>query len=171
MQNIRPYLALLLLAGCSEAPLPPSGMASPSPAASPAASASPTAAPTPTPTPTPPNTDVDTTLPSGVGYRILVKAPEGARVCKNGDTVSMDYTGWLVNGTQFDSSIGKKPYSFKLGTGAVIQGWHLGIAGMALGETRKLVLPPDVAYGKAGSPPRIPADATLIFQVKLVAVQ
>jgi FKBP-type peptidyl-prolyl cis-trans isomerase len=169
MMNLRPFLALLLLAGCTPAAGTSAPTASPSPvAASP--TPPPTATPTPTPSATPLTTDVQQTTRAGVGYSILVPAPAGAAVCKFGDTVSMEYTGWLTNGTKFDSSVGKDPYVFKLGAGRVIQGWDLGIPGMAVGEVRKLVLPPDLAYGSQGQG-AIPPDATLIFQVKLVAIQ
>jgi FKBP-type peptidyl-prolyl cis-trans isomerase len=120
--------------------------------------------------PTPVNTSVDQTTRAGVGYSILVPAPAGAAVCKFGDTVAMEYTGWLVDGTKFDSSVGKPPYVFKIGAGRVIQGWDLGIPGMGVGEVRKLVLPPDLAYGSSGQG-SIPPDATLVFQVKLIAIQ
>jgi FKBP-type peptidyl-prolyl cis-trans isomerase len=112
---------------------------------------------------------VQQTTRAGVGYTILTPAPAGAAVCKFGDTVDMEYTGWLTTGKQFDSSVGKAPFRFKIGAGRVIQGWDLGVPGMAVGEVRKLVLPPDLAYGSQGNG-AIPPDATLIFQVKLVAI-
>ncbi|HEX4591334.1 MAG TPA: FKBP-type peptidyl-prolyl cis-trans isomerase [Gemmataceae bacterium] len=89
---------------------------------------------------------------------------------KPGDNVQVHYTGWLKNGTKFDSSVGKKPLSFRLGTGRVIAGWHEGIEGMKEGGKRKLIIPPDLAYGDEGYPPVIPPKAELTFEVELVKI-
>ena len=89
---------------------------------------------------------------------------------KDGDKVSVQYVGVLyANGKQFDSSWdrGKKPFQFTIGQGQVIQGWDQGVAGMKVGGRRVLVIPPDLAYGAAGSPPTIPANAPLVFAVDL----
>ncbi len=88
---------------------------------------------------------------------------------KSGDTVQVHYTGKLQGGKVFDSSIGKDPISFKLGTGGVIKGWDEGIQGMQIGEKRHLTIPPDLAYGPSGRGP-IPANSTLEFDVELVGV-
>jgi FKBP-type peptidyl-prolyl cis-trans isomerase FkpA len=94
-----------------------------------------------------------------------------------GRTLSAHYTGWLYDptrpeskGTQFDSSAGRAPFSFVLGTGNVIQGWHQGFTGMRVGGKRRLILPPNLGYGSQGSGP-IPPNATLVFDVELVGVQ
>ena len=96
----------------------------------------------------------------------------------NGRTITVNYTGWLYDpaqpeqkGRQFDTSIGRGPFAFVLGTGRVIAGWDRGVAGMKVGGQRRLVLPPDLGYGAAGSPPSIPGDASLVFDVELLAVQ
>jgi FKBP-type peptidyl-prolyl cis-trans isomerase len=85
------------------------------------------------------------------------------------------YTGWLyVNakrGKKFDSSVGSKPFTFRLGAGEVIAGWDRGIEGMKVGGKRELIIPPQLGYGKRGSPPDIPPNATLIFEVQLLKVQ
>ena len=94
------------------------------------------------------------------------KGPEAVR----GKTVSVHYTGWLTNGTKFDSSVGGEPFSFTLGAGEVIEGWDRGVAGMKVGGKRKLTLPPELGYGAAGAPPEIPPDATLVFEVELLGV-
>ena len=89
---------------------------------------------------------------------------------KTGDTVSVQYVGTLFNGgKQFDASWdrGKKPFTFTIGQGQVIQGWDQGIPGMKVGGRRVLVIPSDLAYGAAGSPPTIPANAPLVFVVDL----
>jgi FKBP-type peptidyl-prolyl cis-trans isomerase FkpA len=94
-----------------------------------------------------------------------------------GRVVSMNYTGWLYDaaktdnkGTQFDSSAGRGAFSFLLGAGQVIAGWDQGVPGMKVGGKRRLVIPPSLGYGSAGAGP-IPGNATLIFDVELIAVQ
>ncbi|MDR2586946.1 MAG: FKBP-type peptidyl-prolyl cis-trans isomerase [Coriobacteriales bacterium] len=89
---------------------------------------------------------------------------------KTGDTVEVHYTGYLEDGTIFDSSVGGTPYSVVIGESNVIQGWHLGLPGMKVGGKRTLVIPPSLAYGEAGNPPSIPANATLTFELELVSV-
>jgi hypothetical protein len=84
-----------------------------------------------------------------------------------GDEVSVDYTGKLEDGTVFDSSQGRGVFKFVLGEKKVIQGWEQGLIGMRVGGKRKLVIPPGLAYGSRGAPPRIPANATLTFEVEL----
>jgi FKBP-type peptidyl-prolyl cis-trans isomerase len=92
-------------------------------------------------------------------------------VAKAGDTVKMQYTGTLMNGEMFDTSVGKDPFSFKIGQGQVIKGWDQGIPGMKVGGKRTLVIPPDLGYGAQGSPPKIPANAGLKFDVELLAIE
>lgn len=89
---------------------------------------------------------------------------------QSGDTVVVNYTGQLEDGTVFDSTIGREPFKFVLGAGSVIAGWEQGIAGMKAGGKRLLVIPPSFGYGAAGYGP-IPGNATLVFEVELVSVQ
>lgn len=89
---------------------------------------------------------------------------------KSGDKVKVHYTGKLVNGTEFDSSVGKDPFEFTLGKGEVIKGWDEGVAGMKVGGKRKLTIPHAMGYGDKGSPPKIPPKATLLFDVELLGV-
>ena len=95
-----------------------------------------------------------------------------------GKTVEVHYTGWLFEanskqqrGKQFDSSVGRGPFSFPLGGGRVIKGWDEGVAGMKVGGKRTLVIPPDLGYGKRGAGGVIPPDATLVFDVELLDVK
>jgi FKBP-type peptidyl-prolyl cis-trans isomerase FkpA len=90
---------------------------------------------------------------------------------KRGDTVSVHYTGWLMDGSKFDSSVDRhEPFSFVLGTGQVIQGWDQGVAKMRVGDKARLTIPPELAYGDGGYPGAIPPKATLIFEVELLAI-
>jgi FKBP-type peptidyl-prolyl cis-trans isomerase FkpA len=95
----------------------------------------------------------------------------------SGSNVTVHYTGWLYDaaapsfhGTLFDSSVGKAPFTFKLGAGQVITGWDQGVAGMKVGGIRTLIIPSSMAYGSAGRGV-IPPNATLVFNVELQAVQ
>jgi len=90
---------------------------------------------------------------------------------KNGDTVTVHYTGWLTDGTKFDSSVDRDdPFAFVLGTGQVIAGWDEGVATMKVGDKARLTVPPEKAYGADGYPGAIPPNATLIFEVELLAI-
>ncbi|KAJ1531510.1 hypothetical protein ONE63_000185 [Megalurothrips usitatus] len=90
---------------------------------------------------------------------------------KNGDGLSVHYSGKLEDGTEFDSSYERnQPLSLTLGSGQVIKGWEQGLLGMCIGEKRKLIIPSHLGYGSNGAPPKIPGDATLIFEVELVGI-
>ncbi len=97
---------------------------------------------------------------------VVGKGPEAVR----GKTVEVHYTGWLTDGTKFDSSAGGDAFSFTLGAGEVIEGWDRGVAGMKVGGKRKLTLPSELGYGARGAPPAIPPNATLVFEVELLGV-
>jgi FKBP-type peptidyl-prolyl cis-trans isomerase len=89
----------------------------------------------------------------------------------SGENVLVNYRGTLENGQEFDSSYSRnQPFSFPLGAGRVIRGWDEGVAGMKVGGKRKLVIPPDLAYGERGAGGVIPPNATLIFEVELLRV-
>ena len=90
---------------------------------------------------------------------------------KNGDMITVDYTGMLPDGKVFDTSVGRAPFTLTLGAGQVIKGWEQGLLGMKVGEKRKLTIPPQLAYGKDGFPGAIPPNATLIFDVELKAIK
>ncbi len=108
--------------------------------------------------------------PSGLEYQ-EVQAGDGTEA-KAGKVVDVHYTGWLLDGTKFDSSRDRgKPFSFHLGAGEVIQGWDEGVAGMKVGGKRKLRIPAGLGYGARGASGVIPANATLLFDVELVGVR
>jgi FKBP-type peptidyl-prolyl cis-trans isomerase len=100
-----------------------------------------------------------------------LKVGTGAEA-KAGMNVSVHYVGTLTDGKKFDSSRDRNdPFQFRLGAGQVIKGWDQGVVGMKVGGLRKLTIPSDLAYGKRGFPPVIPADATLVFEVELLDVR
>ena len=109
---------------------------------------------------------------------IVLKPGEGAAIAA-GQIAVVQYTGWLYEtsaadnkGKRFDSSLDAgKPFSFPLGTGSVIKGWDQGVVGMQVGERRRLIIPPDMAYGDAGAGGVIPPGATLVFDVELVKIE
>ena len=90
---------------------------------------------------------------------------------KDGDKVKVNYTGRLLKTNfMFDTSVGKKPFDFQIGKGAVIKGWDQGVVGMKIGGKRKLTIPSRLGYGETGSPPKIPPKATLVFEVELLSI-
>jgi FK506-binding nuclear protein len=98
-----------------------------------------------------------------------LKVGSGA-VCKAGDRIKMHYVGKLKsNGKVFDSSV-NRPFVFRLGRREVIPGWEIGCQGMAVGGRRRLTIPPEKAYGRAGAAPTIPGNATLVFEVNLIDI-
>src|SRR5512144_2719096 len=104
---------------------------------------------------------------------LIENLKEGAGAeAKAGNTVTVHYVGTLTDGTKFDSSRDRgEGFTFKLGAGQVIKGWDQGVAGMKVGQLRKLTIPPELAYGARGFPPVIPPSSTLVFEVELLAVK
>ncbi len=115
------------------------------------------------------NISAMTKLSNALYVQDLVTGTGATATAGHGLTVT--YTGWLPNGTQFDSNVGKTPFPFTLGTGFVIAGWDQGIVGMKVGGTRRLVIGSALGYGAAGFPPLIPSNETLVFTVQLLSVQ
>lgn len=110
------------------------------------------------------------TTSSGLQY--LDQVVGTGDTAKAGQTVSVHYTGWLTNGTKFDSSVDRgQPFSFRLGVGQVIKGWDEGVQGMKIGGKRKLTIPSNLGYGARGAGGLIPPHATLVFDVELLGVQ
>ena len=111
----------------------------------------------------------EVTSPSGLRY--IDEVVGTGESPKQGQNVTVHYTGTLENGTKFDSSFDSgQPYTFRIGTGKVIKGWDEGIMTMKVGGKRRFIIPPSLGYGAAGFPPKIPPDATLLFEVELVGV-
>ena len=109
------------------------------------------------------------TTPSGLKYVDLVVG-EGDSPTQ-GKTVTVHYTGWLTNGTKFDSSVDRgDPFKFPIGMGRVIRGWDEGVMSMKVGGKRKLIIPPELGYGPRGAGGVIPPNATLVFEVELLSL-
>jgi len=118
------------------------------------------------------------TYPSqtNVAYSQTDLAVGTGRVAANGNNVTVNYTGWLYSdtgtdhkGSQFDTSIGKTPFTFRLGQRQVIAGWDQGVVGMAVGGRRRLIIPPSLGYGSTGSGP-IPPNAAMVFDIEVLSV-
>ncbi|MDP6959351.1 MAG: FKBP-type peptidyl-prolyl cis-trans isomerase [Planctomycetota bacterium] len=118
-----------------------------------------------------PKAQEEVTTPSGLKY-IDLKVGEGVSP-QQGQIVEVHYTGWLTDGTKFDSSIDRsKTFKFPLGRGRVIKGWDEGVATMKVGGKRKLIVPPELGYGTRGAPGgKIPPGSTLIFEIELLDVE
>ena len=180
--------SLLSLVGCTNPPAPSTtetsttavtvnSTAAPAPATetpatsgTPAASETPAASGTPAPAKAEKPLGPPVTTKSGLQYQVFKKGT-GA-VAKSGQMVSVHYTGWLKDGTKFDSSVDRgQPFEFGLGQGQVIAGWDEGVAGMKVGEKRKLTIPAKLGYGDTGAGGVIPPGATLVFDVELLGVK
>jgi FKBP-type peptidyl-prolyl cis-trans isomerase FkpA len=171
-----PVLALLAAGlyatGCKGTPEGAGGQApdatTPPPAVNATATPAP-AAPQATPTTATPGGKVHK-LPSGLQYEDLVVGD--GKMADPGLTAVVHYTGWLTDGTKFDSSLDRnQPFKFALGQHQVIDGWDQGVRGMRVGGKRKLTIPPDLGYGARGAGGVIPPNATLVFEVQLLDVQ
>jgi peptidylprolyl isomerase len=107
---------------------------------------------------------------TGMKYEIIKEGTGPSP--KRGDSVTVHYTGWLEDGTKFDSSVDRnQPFTFKLGVGQVIQGWDDGVATMRVGGKTKFFIPPELGYGSRGAGGVIPPNAKLIFEVELLSVK
>ncbi|HHJ14349.1 MAG TPA: FKBP-type peptidyl-prolyl cis-trans isomerase [Gammaproteobacteria bacterium] len=110
------------------------------------------------------------TTQSGLRYQDLTEG-EGALCTGRGQTAIVHYTGWLEDGTKFDSSLDRdEPFSFPVACSYVIPGWDEGVVGMRVGGKRRLVVPPQLAYGERGAGNVIPPNATLVFEIELLEI-
>ena len=166
---------VILAAGCSQSEAPkqdqqPAAAATPqaATATAPATNATQPAAPAPGP-----SSSVATPRPSAPSGELQIedKTVGTGDEAVAGKNVTVHYTGWLTDGTKFDSSKDHgQPFTFQLGAGQVIKGWDQGVLGMKVGGTRKLTIPPSLGYGANGAGGTIPPNATLVFEVELLGV-
>ncbi len=156
------------LAGAGTA-VPTTRLGTPRPGTTPRPTAAPSAAAGAIPT-VPPDTGAIQTTASGLQYQDIT-AGTGDQP-QSGQTVTVNYTGWLDNGKKFDSSLDRnQPFSFTLGKSQVIKGWDEGLATMKVGGKRRLIIPAPLGYGASGQPPTIPPNARLTFDVELLSVK
>lgn len=167
----------IILSACSSTPKPEESQPPAEPNAQPAAKAPEPATP-PAAEPAKPEAAAKSapaiprtmTTTSGLKYQDLVVG--NGPLPKSGRRVRVHYTGWLTDGTKFDSSVDRNdPFEFTLGAGEVISGWDEGVGTMHVGGKRKLTIPPQLAYGSRGAGGVIPPNATLVFEVELLAAQ
>lgn len=116
------------------------------------------------------------TSSSGVRYMVITQAPADSEKPKSGQKVVVHYTGWLDDndqpGQKFDSSYDRnEPFSFNVGKGQVIKGWDESVLDMRVGEKRRVIIPPDLAYGSRGIRNVIPPNSTLIFDIEVIAIK
>jgi FKBP-type peptidyl-prolyl cis-trans isomerase len=112
------------------------------------------------------------TVTTGSGLQYVDLVAGTGRQAEPGDTATVHYTGWLANGKKFDSSLDRnEPFSFRVGAGQVIKGWDEGVSTMKVGGKRRLIIPPNLAYGPRGAGNVIPPDATLTFEVELLKLR
>ena len=159
MRHLILSLFTIILVGCGKKEEPPPAPAAP-------ALTVPTAAPTPSPAASPSTSAATTSWIEDLVVGTGTAATDGKKV-------TVHYTLWLAsNQKKIESSHdSKKPKTFRLGAGGMIKGWDLGIPGMKVGGKRRLTVPPQLGYGGAGSPPSIPGNATLIFEIELLDVK
>jgi len=180
--------AVLILAGCQESKTTSETSSSTSGTSSTVTTTGETAATTPAPTAgattpggamstadlTKADKSMEVAIPGGGSARLQytdLKVGDGS-IAEAGKVAMVHYTGWLTDGTKFDSSLDRgQPFQFKIGEGGVIQGWDKGVLGMRVGGKRKLVIPSELGYGARGAGGVIPPNATLVFEVELLGLQ
>lgn len=118
------------------------------------------------------NMDQPTDLPTNINEFERQEQQAGSgELAKAGDTITVHYTGYLLDGSVFDTSYKRgQPFSFELGQGRVIRGWDEGLVGVQAGGQYRLLIPSDWGYGPTGSPPVIPANAALVFDVEVISI-
>lgn len=114
-------------------------------------------------------TPVVVVTPSGLRY-VDLKLGQGEEA-REGKILEVNYTGWLKDGTKFDSTVDRRPLTLRLGAGDVVKGLDEGLTGMKIGGRRKLIVPPELGFGKEGGGGVIPPNATLVYEVELLGVR
>ena len=139
--------------------------------ADPSVSASPTAQPTPTAADTGPPPVAGEPTVTATGLKYIDTAVGTGATPAPGQTLEVHYSGWLSDGTLFDSSVGRRPLEIEFGVDPLIDGWAEGVATMKVGGKRRLIIPPELAFGEEGDPPAIPPNAELTFDVELLEIK
>ena len=156
------FTAVFFLSACSARPVPPTPDE---------IEINETVSQTTTESTTPSDSPATTTEVKGDKLEITELTVGTGAVAEPGNQVTVHYTGTLADGSVFDSSVGKQPFTFNLGARDVIAGWEEGVPGMKVGGKRKLVIPPELAYGASGAGGVIPPNATLTFEIELLGVK
>lgn len=164
-------VVLVSATGCSSTPASSTSQSQQTASSSQQSAATEASAPAETTTQAAATPPAESTATSTDKLKIVDTKVGKGTAAKKGDQVTVNYTGWLTDGTKFDSSVDRnQPFTFNLGGGQVIPGWDQGVVGMKVGGVRKLTIPPALGYGAQGAGGVIPPNATLVFEVTLLKI-